>query len=71
MSVSLNSTYNNSLLDEFKVRHQILDDELSPAPSRPVNTLTWNKLVFYSKKTEFGVLGQQMLRKMNVLSVNI
>ncbi|MEY0999967.1 anthrax toxin-like adenylyl cyclase domain-containing protein [Providencia rettgeri] len=60
---SLNSTYNNSLLDEFKVRHQILDDELSqPLQDQLINSNP-EQISFYSKKTEFGVLGQQMLRE--------
>ncbi|MEY0911022.1 anthrax toxin-like adenylyl cyclase domain-containing protein [Providencia rettgeri] len=60
---SLNSTYKNSLLDEFKVRHQILDDELSlPLQDQLINSNP-EQISFYSKKTEFGVLGQQMLRE--------
>ncbi|CAB5559420.1 Calmodulin-sensitive adenylate cyclase precursor [Providencia rettgeri] len=60
---SLNSTYKNSLLDEFKLRHQILDDELSqPLQDQLINSNP-EQISFYSKKTEFGVLGQQMLRE--------
>ncbi|MEX9604601.1 anthrax toxin-like adenylyl cyclase domain-containing protein [Providencia huaxiensis] len=60
---SLNSTYKNLLLDEFKVRHQILNDELSiPFQGQLINSNP-EQISFYSKKTEFGVLGQQIFRE--------
>ncbi|WP_415885812.1 hypothetical protein [Providencia rettgeri] len=60
---SLNSAYKSPLFEAFKARHQILDNELSlPLQYQLINSNP-EQISFYSKKTEFGVLGQHMLRE--------
>lgn len=59
----LNSAYNNPLLDEFQTRHRISSGDVTLSLKDQLDKSTPEQLSFYSKKREFGVLGQQILQE--------
>nr|WP_305071688.1 C80 family cysteine peptidase [Providencia sp. wls1922] len=59
----LNSAYNNPLLDEFQTRHRISNGDVTLSLKDQLDKSNPEQLSFYSKKREFGVLGQQILQE--------
>ncbi|HHR5847397.1 TPA: anthrax toxin-like adenylyl cyclase domain-containing protein [Providencia alcalifaciens] len=59
-SYSLNSEYKNPLFEEFKSRHKISEELLTLPIHYQLSNSSASQINFYSKKTEFGVLGQRV-----------
>ncbi|WP_249215370.1 MULTISPECIES: anthrax toxin-like adenylyl cyclase domain-containing protein [unclassified Providencia] len=59
----LNLVYKNPLLDEFQTRHRISNGDATLSLEDQLAKSAPEQLSFYSKKREFGVLGQQILRE--------
>ncbi|MBC5789848.1 anthrax toxin-like adenylyl cyclase domain-containing protein [Providencia sp. JUb39] len=64
----LNSAYKNALLDEYQARHHISHDGATLSLQDQLAQSNPEQLSFYSKKREFGVLGQQILQENERLS---
>ncbi|MTB67718.1 RTX toxin [Providencia sp. wls1943] len=62
-SYSLNSEYKNPLFEEFKSRHKISESLLTLPIHHQLLNSSSSQINFYSKKTEFGVIGQQVFRE--------
>lgn len=64
----LNLAYKNPLLDEFQTRHRISNGDATLSLQDQLAQSNPEQLSFYSKKREFGVLGQQILQENERLS---
>ncbi len=58
---SLNTSYKNPLFDEFKARHQVLDNNLSLPLDRQLKNSASEQINFYSTNTQFSVFGQRLI----------